>query len=443
MRDTVRIVNDPSHTPLLRAARCLRIFVESRWAPRAVFAWCAAVQVLYFAGTPYMTRAHDSKEHIDYVMYVLRHFSIPPAALGWEMHQPPLYYFLSWGWLKAGATLGRTPEMLPIDLQTLALALSMVTLGAILWIGMILFPGKKKRPAALLFGLILGTLPGIAMTAARVNNDALAFPLSFLWCGWMLLWWKNALPRDFWLATVTMGFCMLTKFTSGVLVIPMVLMIALHPTLGTKMKIRIGHLWGLALVAIAGWYYAYRTLDYLVAFVVPGVGATNAFLLMETRLSDFLIFNPLAILLDPFANPWDPLSGRQYFFEYLLRSAFFGEWQFPHLVWLARLMIAIALVGIPAGIVGVMRSWRKEIFTIPFAILVLFPLVSLAIHRTLRTCSCDQDFRFIPLIAVPVVFWILTGFVSMNPHGARWGWAWAWMIVALQSAFLLSFLVTR
>jgi hypothetical protein len=37
----------------------------------------------------------DSKEHLKYIEYIQQHWSLPSPTEGWEMYQPPLYYFIA------------------------------------------------------------------------------------------------------------------------------------------------------------------------------------------------------------------------------------------------------------------------------------------------------------------------------------------------------------
>ena len=44
---------------------------------------------------PYSRSYFDYEAHVAYVKYVAQHWRIPLATQGWEMYQPPLYYFVS------------------------------------------------------------------------------------------------------------------------------------------------------------------------------------------------------------------------------------------------------------------------------------------------------------------------------------------------------------
>ncbi len=403
--------------------------------------WGAFLRVLYFSVTPHDVRGYDTRGHIDYIIYVVRHFRIPPALLGWETHQPPLYYFLAGTWVKLGMLAGRATDLLSRDVRVLSLLLSIATLAVIAWIATILFPGKERRLQAWMFAAAAGTLPSIAMAASRVNNDVLSFFLSFLWLAFALRWWSAGRRRDFWIAAVILGLGVLTKFTAGILIVPMAGFILLRPRTGLTQKLLL--LASLACVAgvLGGWYFIVRSLGYLESFVTTGTESFDPRVVLENRLVDFLIFNPAQIVLVPFAAPWDPLSGRQYIWEYLFRTGFFGEWTFPHLTWIGRIIVGLGLAGLLVGARDAVKTWRTWNFHKPLAVLMAFLLLMLALNRFIRPCACNQDFRLIPLIAVPFIAWAVHGWGTWGARGLRIGILATVSLMALQSLFLLSFLV--
>ena len=417
--------------------------ILSEWKPLCVvFVWGTALRVLYFAATSFEDRSYDSSSHVNYMNYVIQHFRIPPANIGWEMHQPPLYYFLTASWVKLGIFVGRSIPSMSIDIRLFSLLLSIGMLVVILWIAAILFPAPQQRWQATVFALVAGTLPGIVMAATRINNDVLAFFLSFLWCAFMLRWWRDGRSRDFWWAVVLLGIGMVTKFTAGVLALPMALMIFARSGIFLRRKFSL--MFGLicGMVALSGWYFLLWSFEYMQNLATGGAGPVNAMLALNNHARDFFIFNPLALLMSPFAKPWDALSDRAYIWEYLFRSTFFGEWTYDNLVWLCRAIIAVGLTGLAAGVLGFVREWRTWEFTKPLAILTIVLLFLLALYRVMFPCACNEDFRFIPLLAVPVAAWAVAGFGATGRSASRWGMIFGILFAVLQSVFLLSFLIT-
>lgn len=81
------------------------------------------------------SQGFDALAHLDYVEHVFRTWSVPWADDGWEMYQPPAWYFLAAGaWKLCGVTPG-TPESLAVlrMLGWLALTLQLVAVAGTLW----------------------------------------------------------------------------------------------------------------------------------------------------------------------------------------------------------------------------------------------------------------------------------------------------------------------
>jgi len=54
-----------------------------------------AVNIHNVVAYPYSRSPFDSEAHVAYVKYMAAHWSVPNVTQGWEMYQPPLYYFCS------------------------------------------------------------------------------------------------------------------------------------------------------------------------------------------------------------------------------------------------------------------------------------------------------------------------------------------------------------
>src|SRR3990172_7023155 len=68
---------------------------KRHWMILGITAFGALLRLFYVFRTPYSLRSYDAEGHVDYIFYVLTHWSIPPADLAWQSYQPPLYYFFS------------------------------------------------------------------------------------------------------------------------------------------------------------------------------------------------------------------------------------------------------------------------------------------------------------------------------------------------------------
>ena len=173
--------------------------------------------------------------------------------------------------------------------------------------------------------------------------------------------------------------------------------------------------------------------------LAPGSPKLNRHIMVENNIVDFVMFNPLEMIRVPFTIPWDTFYDRRFLWEYMFRSAFFGEWIFENLLLLGQTTIAVALLGIIPLFAGARRRWGQWDLTRPMLLLGAALLLTLATFRALHPCTCDQDFRYIPLIAVSAVALAFQGFTQWGATGTRLLMLWSLLLAALQSAFLVSF----
>ncbi len=387
----------------------LRALGKQIW--RNPLLWILFLLAVVFVGqyvrlTPAHVRAYDINGHLEYVHFVVRNWTVPASSMGWEMHQGPLYYFLAALWAKGSMTLGRSAFFMQ-DLQLLSLVLSIVTMGVTMWITLMLFPRPAQPNERMFFFGLLVTLPGIVFVAARVSNDALALPVLALFTALLLRWWKSGTTRDWVLCSVIAAVGMLVKFNVGIagcLTLVVCLPLRDH-LLGWKHCMhRLVVLAGL-LAVIAGWFIAMRIHDgfLLDNFLRPSTGETLPDLWLPHRWQDFVSFSPVRMLSAVFTSTRLDVYDRSYLWEFFFKSAFFGEWQFPRLIWLARAMLVGGLFTLGLAVLGAVRALRKTLwFAVPLLVTLVTALSMIFAFRLLHGFSSGQDFRFVPHAAIPV-----------------------------------------
>jgi|GEM_PF-376312 len=372
------------------------------------------LRLFYVLNTPYATRAYDWDGHIEYIVYVLQHWMIPPAADGWEFHQAPLYYYLSAGIAKLLSLLhGSTEYAIRFDLPIVSLLFSIAALALGLAMGKMLFPLKKKPGSLLLFGALVATFPGLVFFASRISNDALYHALAFAFFASLLLWWRSGKISHWYLTCVLFALTFITKVSAVLMLPPMLLCFVLQRNLPWKQKLKHGLLSLLLLGALTAWLPVLRlVLEESTGKVTSfGHDAINPGLLMPTRLRDFLTFNPFQVLAIPYNNTWADESRRMFFWEFFFRSAFFGEFSMGDS--LKMLSAAILLLGMGAGIlmgIGLLADLRRRAYeSLPmWTMLGVLVAGNLALRYRYH-CSCDQDFRFAILAIIPILYFAVRG----------------------------------
>jgi Flp pilus assembly protein TadD len=198
----------------------------------------------------------DSKDHLKYIDYIQQHWSLPSPSEGWEMYQPPLYYFIAAPILSFCKLSINDPGSVVV-LRTLNAFLGLAQCVLVFLTLRLLLPAKTA-----LVGLLLAAfLPMHLYLMHYVTNELLTATLATLTIYLCLRLLKKETPRaaDFAFVGLALGATMLTKAT-GILLFPIVIAAICVGRRRTRPAFAI---WlrslGLLIatcLAVCGWYYA-------------------------------------------------------------------------------------------------------------------------------------------------------------------------------------------
>lgn len=420
----------------------------ARWYRHAVHFWPVWAPVLagtflriyYMLITPYNVRGYDTEEHIQYIRYVVRTFQLPDLHAGWETHQPPLYYFLTGAWVKLGLLLGRSTAALSDDIRMFSLLLSLAALVLAAWIALMLFPKPSQRTQAGIFLLVPAFLPGLVFFSGRISNDVLVYPLLLLWLGLFIRWMRQPSENRWFVASIALAFALLTKMSAAPLVPAMALTMLFRNTLPSRTKVKLLVILGVTLAIIAGWQVVLRSISgYADFLLVSGSGDIVKGLYVKVKFMNYLTFNPLIILQQPFATPWFPGPFRDGFWEYFFRSSFTGEWSFPRTIWLNRSMVLLGMAALPVAAMGLWTTWKKPKAHAPaFAAMFVFLCAFLVFFHLRFPCACLQDFRYVPFIPLLTGAWFAYGLDAVPPRVRYNAIICAILLAVLCVAFVLT-----
>lgn len=390
--------------------RVLKQWKLTKWnGLYTVLAIGAALGAFHVLATPFWIRVYDLAGHLDYISHVFNHWSIPQANDGWEFFQPPLYYFLAALWLRGWHILGTNPLFFETALQLLSWLIFLGSLACMGRIAVQLFGNKEEKMSVMLFAALLATFPGLLYFSYRISNDTLFLAVSLLFCVYLFKWWKSRKDVDWFTAVAVLGVAILTKSTALPLVIVGAFCLIAQRGIARPRKKKLAHSAFLLLFAITGWLFVLR-------FIIQGethiVGNTpNDIWLVENSFAHLFGFRPIHILTMPFNHTIDDTAGRQYLWDFFFRSSFFGGWVFDRsLLVPALMMLQGGLLMLPLMGWGFYKALKDESpYFIPCATLLFVSLTSLLLFRATLTYSCNQDFRFIPLVAIPCAYFIVVG----------------------------------
>ena len=405
-----------------------------------VFAGGIAVRMVYLASTHYNMRGYDTDGHIEYIRYVIDHWAVPSATEGWQFYQAPLYYTLM-------AIVTAVTEFLSQDaasgllmIQFSSFFLSITSLVLAAWIVKMYYPKKTQSGLAALAFALYAFFPATVFFVSRINNDVLLECLGLASIGCLMRWWKSGGETWWYASAAFLALGLLTK-TNAILLAPVLaLCLLLKPGMTFKRLAKLAAGGALILVLVYGWYLVLRTIEGQTS-IVGNLNSLSSGLLLTTDWQNMVEFNPVRIFSQPYNNPWNDAQGRQYFWEYLFRSAFTGEFSFgATLAPLASLTIFLGLVLFALSVVGgwhtIRERWREwlPVWTVPIALL----LAHAAHKQFVAPYSSSQDFRFSILVVIPLALLAVHGMGFLPWAKSKWPLAIGWTFVACSAIFLLS-----
>lgn len=368
-----------------------------------------AIRILYVAGTPYHFRSHDLSGHVEYIRYVASHLSLPAEHYGWETHQSPLYYVICGFWMHLTGQEGSS--WLYGQWQSFSLLLSIGSLMICVPIANLAFQNSNQASERSLFLLVLGVFPGLVYLAGQISNDSLFTLISFSWLYFLLRWWLNPSLRNAVLLAFILGIGILTKNTTFVLGGITLVCCVIQSKLTLQYRVKHISVIGAVCLLLAGWYQIPRVFSAstMPLFMVGNYTGIDRAAAISPSLLHSICFDPISMIKIPFNSITSDEYRRQYLLEFFYKSSLFGEWAWgPYLRLTSQILIASSLACIPIIFVGLYRGLVSPLW--PALYLTAFLLLAtVIIFVWLVPFSCSQDFRFVPLIIIPIAYFAAIG----------------------------------
>jgi hypothetical protein len=398
-----------------------------------LLAICVAIHLMYLWRTGPFERTYDVIGHLQHITLVADTFAPPEARACWQCYHPPVYYYLAAVYLRALKAVGISNEAHQQKaLQALSLAFFIGFLFTTTNILKEIFPGSLLQWASICFVFFW---PATFIHASRIGNDVAFYFFHTLAVYWLVKWDPRQGHLPVYYASYFAGWTLLTK-ANGVVTLALV-----AGTIALRMyqcKGQINHVC--------------RMLTYSTLILLSSVGAflgvvalkggvfTNSDelgqgLAVSNTLANYFYFDVRAYFLEPYVHPWFDQTGRQYFWNYILKSSLTGEFSI-------FTSITAAMVPVLAGLL----LWVFQICLIGFiycivkgqhTVLVLQAVLfvsALAANRWLAPFSCSTDFRYI--LPVLVSFAAFYTYALQQVH-ARYRVGAVCVIYAVLSLFII------
>src|SRR4051812_32484028 len=238
---------------------------KSLFLERVVLLLVAVIWLFLFWNNTRLLPFHagfDSKEHLKYIEYIQQHWSVPSPTEGFEMYQPPLYYFIAASILSLCKLSINDPGSVMV-VRALGAFFGIAQCALVFLTLRLLLPARTA-----LIGLMLAAfLPMHLYLMHYVTNELLTATLATLTVYLCLRLLKNETQHAarFVFVGLALGATMLTKST-GILLFPIVIAAVCISCRHTRALFAIS-LRNLGLLiatclAVCGWYHAHIWLKF-------------------------------------------------------------------------------------------------------------------------------------------------------------------------------------
>ena len=398
----------------------------------AIFLLGILIRFFYVQETNFEQRTHDVSGHIDYVKIVAEEHHIPAADECWTCYHPPVYYATSALTWNVATLCGIFPQR-ALQWESFLLSVFCLFLGLS---ALRLFLGKEI--SFFLSGILWAFWPSVIFTAARIGNDSL-FYLAHLACFWMCFRYLMSRKGKFLtFAAAFAGIAFATKSTGAVSIATYCATVFLgffgkswhRPGRSEKLALILGFL-----VCVASGVFL---LSHDISGNVSGLKWVN----VGNGPENYLIFDLKTFLLQPYTSPFDDAMGRQYFWNYLLKTSLFGEFRLLETPWgifLATSLGVLLLFLMYFCFRGILYTkWNRPSLLFGFHG-ILFVAAAL-LFRIKYPFSCSNDFRYIVPVLLSFVPFAARGIVTERLRALRFvGYVSAFSFV-LFSILLILFL---
>ena len=374
---------------------------------QAIFLLGLVFYFFYLSYTTFGERNYDGPEQLKYIEYIAQNRAIPPSKHCFICHHPPLYYVVGAVFHRFFEVTRLAPNPFAVQLVSLAMFFAFLVYGA-LFARLFSDDSRTVRIAS----AILVFWPYSFHNSVRIHNDTLVTTLVAAGMYYTARWWLEERPRHLYLAALFGALGVLTKSTAYV--VPATFGLLLVWRFFTRPnKLRLLRR-GIAAVAIIGAAYGALQLR-------APVGEDRCHRMLGTACDiaardftgnkpiNYAYFDVPKFLREPYMVIANDNSGKQFFWNHVLKSSLFGTHnKIPDretayalnrdLAWLmnAGLFGMVIYAGI-GGLLGVRRIRRYAVpllfVVLSSAFLMVFKIIIPAPHHT--------DFRHIYFAMVP------------------------------------------
>lgn len=391
----------------------------------------------YLSYTVFTTREHDVWPHIDYMDFISRMFALPNADACYECHQQPLYYIFN-SLVVGIARLLKYPDVYTIlqignILTFLVLIIIIALLVRRIWEDEFL-----QNLALALFAF----WPSGIIDSARIGNDVpfyTGYGLSLYFLYRYLHEEGTGAYRHLLYALIAAGITVFVKI-NAIALLPLIVGVYLykHHKHGFNRNLFLFLvIYSLFIVGLSFIPYFLQTNNRSFFSRITKSDQIGKVLKTGNKLANYTFFDQAVFLQVPFTSPVDDAGGRQYVWNYFLKSSLFGEYHFndPLLKQAGTSLSYLALAIFIYMFSGILYASRRDmkqlvLFVLNMAILMVIFLY----YRSHFPSANNTDFRYVFPIVISFIYFFIFSLKRFKDVGL---WPLAFLGCVLGLAFVI------
>jgi len=367
-----------------------------------------AVRLILYTYTGPLQYAYDTGGHLEYIKIIAEEKRLPKSNEGWSTYHPPLYY-------TAFAVIKNIADSYDTNLTNRILQQGNLLISfasIILGVALILNLSGNCR-AAYLAALISVLWPGFVLAAPRISNDTL-FYFGALFCMFFAqMYWRLHKNHDMLLASIGASIALAAKSNGfvvlGVWVIIYIFNVMRSLKTGSLRILFVSALIISLFIGFSNHRIAMDIFEGKKVGLIGNIGSLNTGMKVQNTAGNYLYLDLKEYLLEPYTSTWVDKGGRQYFWNFALKSSLFGEfrlWNSPTGHIFATLLSVLVLFIFALAFWGIIHAKFNDLPSLFFTVFLFAALIYVRIRNPF---SCVGDFRFIFPVLFPLVYFSVRG----------------------------------
>jgi hypothetical protein len=434
--------------PSLLVATALMRKLRFGWGPTLAIVLSLVLYVLYFGYTGYGDRNYDGPEQLRYIRHIARNGTLPEASACFVCHHPPLYYGIAAGCYQLAKLTGLVNAARGVQLFGV-----LTMFGFLVYAVLLLRRFLVRRSSMLLATALVAMWPYTIINSVRAHNDVLVSVFMLAGVYHLVRWHQGDGTRQLWFAGGLAALSLVTKSSGYILVaaIGLVALLRLWRGPGRLRQLRRMALPLVLLLVVSGGYAMRpRASRDAVGHSLLGSAYTihpRDYVGNEPR--NFVTFDVDSFLTEPYLLSRFDGSGRQYYWNHLVKSSLFAthnnvadaETAYRYNRRIAELLnpLLLAMIGYALAALLISKRSRRSRYAVVHAATACFVGFHVA-FKALVPSAHHNDFRFV----YPVLVFAALGYVrAVENFDERRSWlarAGRWMALTMLAGSVVYFL---